>query len=128
MSAAGGGARASYWTSIVLGRLTDSKPESLRKSLFLASGVSGGALGIAVHASLLAADNPACAENVRPVENCARKFGTGDFLAPNVAALLTADLLNAALPRSISVPGRDVALGEGVGESLAANDWNEYFE
>jgi len=110
VSAAGGGARASYWTSIVLGRLTDSKPESVRKSLFLASGVSGGALGVAVHASLLAAESPACAEKLRPLENCARKFGTGDFLGPNVAALLTADLLNAALPRSISVPGRDVAL------------------
>jgi hypothetical protein len=110
VSAAGGGARASYWSSIVLGRLGDKNRVALRQHLFLASGVSGGALGIAVHASLLATENLPCADKRGPLEDCARQFGKGDFLAPNIAAFLTADLLNVALPRFISFSGRDVAL------------------
>jgi hypothetical protein len=109
VAAAGGGARASYWTSVVLGRVTDAAPEAVRRHLFVASGVSGGALGLAVHRGLLASGTPACAESDWFFEDCARRFGRGDFLAPNVAALMTGDIVNGLLDRGL-LTGRDVAL------------------
>jgi hypothetical protein len=109
VAAAGGGARASYWTSIVLGRVTDDVPDAVRRHLFVASGVSGGALGLAVHRGLLASEKPACAEGERFFEACARRFGQGDFLAPNIAALMTGDIVNQLLLGG-PFTGRDVAL------------------
>ena len=81
VAAAGGGARASYWTSIVLGRLTDLVPSEVRDRLFVASGVSGGALGVAVHRALLAHETVECGRGQSGrLEQCARRFGEGDFL------------------------------------------------
>ena len=59
VAAAGGGIRASYFTSLVLARATDRMP-SLKEKIILASGVSGGSLGLAVYRSLFAVKDPKC--------------------------------------------------------------------
>lgn len=98
VSAAGGGVRASYWTAKVLARLTQASP-ALRDRLFLASGVSGGSLGLALYRALLAEPDLACAPDGR-LEDCVATFHDADFLAGLLAGALTHDLLSAVLPIS----------------------------
>lgn len=108
VAAAGGGARASYWSSVVLGRLTDRAPDAVRRHLFLASGVSGGALAITLHNAILVEHGLLCGGAIS-VEACARRFGEGDFLGPNIIAFLTRDAWKSILPVDF-IPGRDIAL------------------
>lgn len=108
VAAAGGGIRASYWTSKVLTHVVDSVPSS-RPKFFIASGVSGGSVGLALFRSLLAVPNASCSPNERtgPLESCSDKFHEQDFLAGILGATVTSELINVVLP---ILPARSVAL------------------
>jgi hypothetical protein len=96
VATAGGGIKAAYWTTLVLGCLqegADAGPRCPpgrtvdRSNIFLASGISGGSLGLAVdHARYAGAGGP--------VPGYEAMLDTGlaaDFLAPDIAALVLRD-------------------------------------
>jgi len=113
VASAGGGIRAAYWTTIVLNCLVKgqsvggwkpigmdmnnvcTQPMSM-DSIFLASGISGGSLGLAVTKAFK--DAPG-----RPWSEPLGK----DFLGPTVAGVAFRDLPNAFL--RLRVDGRDSA-------------------
>jgi hypothetical protein len=104
VAAAGGGIRASFWTSLILARATDRAPV-LRDRLFLASGVSGGSLGLSVYRSLLDVPKARC----NYLEDCVAAFHKHDFLAGILGASLSAAIFNSVLP---VFPDRSRALEE----------------
>ncbi len=97
VAAAGGGIRASYWTSLVLTRLAD-RGTDLRGKLFAASGVSGGSLGLGVSYGLLSAPAFTCAAAGDIREPCVKLFHRQDFLVGPLGATL------AGYPANIFVP------------------------
>ena len=105
VAAAGGGIRASFWTSLVLTRLVDQASE-FRQALFASSGVSGGSLGLGVFYGLLASSNPKCKPGAE-LEPCVFTFHQHDFLAGPLAATLAGYPANALLP---VFPSRNEAL------------------
>lgn len=108
IAAAGGGARAAYWTGTVLGRLHDAIP-GFDNAVFAISGVSGGSVGAAVYRALITkpeALDEACRASI---EDCALRILAQDFLGPVSAAMLYPDLLQRFLPRPW-LPDRGVAL------------------
>jgi hypothetical protein len=113
VAAAGGGVRAAYWTSLLLSRAT--KPTGgMRDKLIMASGVSGGSLGLAVYRGLLQDNPPDCgvSPHETPLVNCVENFFANDFLAPPLAATLSGRLLNMILPLS-PFPRQNEALENG---------------
>ncbi|MET4384267.1 hypothetical protein ABIB73_000002 [Bradyrhizobium sp. F1.4.3] len=107
IAAAGGGIRASYWTSTVLTHLIDQVPRA-RNDLFLASGVSGGSVGLSLFRVLLSpSGHCAIDEQVVALEACADKFHQRDFLAGLIGAMVTRDVINFFAP---ILPPRSVAL------------------
>jgi hypothetical protein len=94
VDAEGGGIRAAWWTASVLGEIQGTRPDFGRE-LFSLSGVSGGSLGSAVFAALLAEQR---AGRALIAKQAAQKMLGEDFLAPVVAAMLYPDLLQRLLP------------------------------
>jgi hypothetical protein len=104
VATAGGGIKAAYWTTLVLGCLQEGVTagprcpagEAIpRANLFLASGISGGSLGLAVDR---ARHTPAGGEAPAPSYRDVLDVGlAADFLAPDVAALVLRDGPSAAL-------------------------------
>lgn len=88
----GGGIRAAYFTAQVLSRLHRASGGRLGDHLFAVSGVSGGAVGSAVFASLLVSP-PAT-----PIEDAAGRALQDDLLAPVLASGLLADTVHRVLP------------------------------
>ncbi|MFF4563974.1 hypothetical protein [Streptomyces sp. NPDC001435] len=82
VSASGGGIRAAYWTAIVLDRLAPPNPAlgkcGPNQTLFVASGTSGGALGLVGYTTRSGMKY----EKDWPWQ----QFG-GDYVAPTVAAM-----------------------------------------
>jgi hypothetical protein len=99
VAAAGGGIRASYWTSLVLSEIARQAP-SFREKLFLASGVSGGSLGLAVYSALIHENNLHCSSEAQTstLKQCVQLFHQSDFLAAPLTASLTGTPFNAILP------------------------------
>ena len=97
----GGGLRAAYWTAAVLSALHTQFP-TFADHCFAISGVSGGSLGAAVFATLLAA---------RPEDFrlASREVLSHDYLAPTIARLLGSDLPQQFLPVPI-LPDRGSAM------------------
>ncbi len=111
VSAEGGGIRAAYWTALVLGELQARSEElglarrGFARHVFAISGVSGGSLGAATFAGLLAArpdpkpedqqgeytlaGAPIAADNW--LQDRADCVLSRDFLAPTVAVMLFPD-------------------------------------
>jgi hypothetical protein len=97
VAAPGGGIRAAYWTGTTL---EDLLPGPCRNRLFMASGTSGGAVGIAVWAS--ATSEPgfgssddaslAGADSAGPTIEALTAMSRDDPLAATVASLLLRDL------------------------------------
>lgn len=85
VTAEGGGIRAAYWTAAVLGTIQDRDPR-FADHVFAISGVSGGSVGAAVFAALLAQDAPQ-GEYARRAEEMLGQ----DFLSPAIAAMLYPD-------------------------------------
>ncbi len=104
-SAEGGGIRAGYWTASVLAKLEDTHP-GFGCHLLAISGVSGGSLGGAVYASLLADrildDQYDCATAPHaartPFHPAVRQILGEDFLAPTLAGLFFPDLVQRLSP------------------------------
>jgi hypothetical protein len=113
VAAAGGGLRAAYWTSTVLGHIQDKSP-SFHRQLLGISGVSGGAVGATVFVTLLGEEElPAqatrCEDSTIGAYECAgQNVLSQDFLGPTVAALLFPDLMQRFLP--LGFPDRAGAL------------------
>lgn len=127
VASAGGGIRAAYWTALVLQCLMDgttpyneggrggdgaacSKPVLPKESIFLASGISGGSLGLA---GLHGVDREIWVNSLRE-----------DFLGPTLAALTFRDVPNSFLRLGVHDADRatvleraweDAAGGEGSG-------------
>lgn len=108
VAAAGGGIKASYWTSKVLGRATDQAPV-LARAMLAGSGVSGGSLGLAFYRSLLEVESPTCdtPDQGGALERCAAAFHRRDLLAGLIGASGTTEVVNSLLPL---FPRRSVAL------------------
>ena len=88
----GGGIRAAYWTTTVLGTIQDADP-SFADHIFAISGVSGGSLGAAVFAALVA--------DAAPQGEFAKRGQSilgQDFLSPAAAAMLYPDFIQRFLP------------------------------
>lgn len=104
VASAGGGIRAAYWTALVMRCLVTGdgtnecpKPVLPLDSILLASGISGGSLGLAgIHGV--------------PDFNRWLEVLQHDFLGPSVAALAFRDLPNALLHINIHDSDRAVAL------------------
>ena len=113
VASAGGGIRAAYWTALVMRCLTEGggdgcpqNPALPMDSIFLASGISGGSLGLAgLHAA------PDAGDWVQSLE--------ADFLGPTVAAMTFRDLANAVLRINIHDADRAAVL-ERAWEGAAA--------
>ncbi|MGH3677499.1 MAG: hypothetical protein ACRDU5_17530 [Mycobacterium sp.] len=115
VASSGGGIRAAYWTSLVLGCLIESGdpytgPPNLApdaetcknqampmESMFLASGISGGSLGLAVTQAIANRN-----DWWTPLQ--------GDFLGPAIAAMTFRDIPNALLRINIHDQDRAAAL------------------
>jgi hypothetical protein len=117
----GGGIRAAYWTAAVLAALQDHAPQ-FADHVFAISSVSGGSVGATVFTALVADT-----DRVKTVSDCDAlntadkqqtfRFATQqilsyDSLAPTLASLLHADLVQRFLPVGF-IPDRAKALETG---------------
>ena len=111
VAAEGGGIRAAYWTASVLAAIQDENPEFARH-LFAISGVSGGSLGGAVFASLVAESLEREGEELPcgTFVECTRGVLGRDFLSPAVGMLLGPDLVQRFLPFGVSQFDRSLGL------------------
>jgi hypothetical protein len=124
VAAAGGAARAAFWTADVLTYLEEQtraagQTSCFARSMFVISGVSGGSLGAATFVSLLAEERVrgGLLGNLRAR---AHDFHDEDMLAPVSGYLLFQDFAQRFLP--VSVPGWDRS--HGLEEAWMA-DWQE---
>jgi hypothetical protein len=113
VSAKGGGIRAAYWTALVLGELQDRAAAAgldFARHVFAISGVSGGSLGAATFAALIA--NRHAVRAPKPLQGCPADEGVDpttvrgraervlrhDFLSPTVAVMLFSDMFQQFVP------------------------------
>jgi hypothetical protein len=121
VAAEGGGIRSAYWTAQVLARLHDADPQIDRRIAAL-SGVSGGAVGIAVYRACLAhragspqpPGRPAGKVEGEPpaptMRDCVEAgFKRLDGLSPLIGGLLFEDSLARVLPTTVTVGPLDLA-------------------
>ena len=128
VTAEGGGIRAAYWTALVLGELEDQASAAgldFGRRVFAISGVSGGSLGAAVFAALVA--NQRVGSGPKPPDRCPADPGVDitttrgraervlhyDFLSPTVAVMLFSDLFQQFVPYGF-LNDRAVALERSV--------------
>jgi len=117
VAAEGGGSYAAYMTARLLSRMQDLCP-SFAQHVFAISSVSGGSLGAAVFAGLVAGDpkleQPApCkagTERFGPMERQAHRILSADFLSPAVWAGLFPDFLQRFVPKPFPQLDRAVYL------------------
>jgi hypothetical protein len=117
VAAEGGGIRAAYWTAAVLSQIEDMNP-GFACHLFAISGVSGGSLGGAVFAALVADllrdGELRCDGSSSPRQTLltprAHEVLKQDFLAPTLAGLLFPDVAQRFLPFSQETAGGRLAL------------------
>jgi hypothetical protein len=136
VAAEGGGLRAAYWTASVLGRLQDKWPGPDRFSdhVFAISGVSGGGLGAAVFAGLVAETDRGL-DVTTPRKGCestgyaelARCILNDDFLSPTLAALLFSNMCQQFLPYPVHWADRARALEQSWEASWKAVTETELF-
>jgi hypothetical protein len=125
VAAEGGGLRAAYWAAVVMARLQDRQPRFARH-VFAISGVSGGSLGAAVFASLVADQKPDEAVNcpnvervdatAGPFQQCADGALSNNFLAPVLAKLLAPDFFQWFVPVAVRPFDRATALEDAWAE------------
>ncbi len=107
--AEGGGIRSAYWTALVLERLhaTRGGDAGFDHRSFAMTGVSGGALGIAVYracrAEALRLAPPG--DGRAALSACIDRFGRQDLLAPLVGAWFFEDAIARWLPLGCDQPG-----------------------
>ena len=101
VAAEGGGIRAAYWTAHVLTTIQQQNP-AFADHCFAISGVSGGGLGAAVFAALLASGKP-----TSQLPDAAHRVLAYNFLGPPLGVLFTTEPVQHLLP---VVPDRAAAL------------------
>lgn len=107
IAAEGGGIRSAYWTAQVLARLHDAD-SSVDRRIAALSGVSGGAVGIAVYRACLA--QTASGGSVRAcVETGFRQL---DSLTPLLGGLLFEDAFARVLPTTLKAGPLDLACAQ----------------
>jgi hypothetical protein len=119
VAAEGGGIRAAYWTALVLTELQD-RNDAFAEHVFALSGVSGGSLGSAVFAALVAEQthgSRSLVESKSPngrtsMLTRAQAMLEEDFLGPVVGKLLYPDLVQRFFPFPLSCFDRALALEE----------------
>jgi hypothetical protein len=115
VAAPGGGIRAAYWTALGLSEIARADTQCRGGTIFLASGVSGGSMGLTAWTA-----NPD-----RGVETV-REMSQGRALAPDVASLLYRDLPRTLLALKIEDADRaaqfEAALA-GAEESMMRADF-----
>lgn len=97
VSSEGGGIRAAYWTARILADM-EFQVENFPATTFSMSGVSGGAMGIAVYHACR--QEPPYEKHATALSDCVSKFGKQDLLSPMVGAWLYEDLLARVIPTS----------------------------
>lgn len=114
VAAEGGGIRGAYWTALVLSKLQDDSAGRFGSHVFAMSGVSGGSLGNAVFAALVAeqqagtlAAAPCARGAAAPYQACATAVLRRDYLSPVLGYLLYPDMVQRLLP--FAVPAFDRA-------------------
>lgn len=120
-AAEGGGIRAALWTALALGELQGRLPR-LPCDLFAIVGVSGGSVGAATYAAMLAQEPAVCGPDGTPTEASAKRGGgyarqasaafSHDLLAPVAAGLFFPDLAARFLP-PLGWPDRQLGLEQG---------------
>ncbi len=138
VAAEGGGIRAAYWTALVLGELQDEAAAAgldFARHVFAISGVSGGSLGAATFAALVA--NRGVAPNATgdcPVDGGGERSSVRlraegvldhDFLSPTVAVMLFPDLFQQFVPYAF-LNDRAVAIEhafEAAWDGCEQNEW-----
>lgn len=106
--AEGGGIRSAYWTALVLQRLhEDPGRVDFDRRVFAMTGVSGGALGIAVYRAcrIRASSESDGAHASKVLADCIDTFGRSDLLAPLVGAWFFEDAVASLLPAKCDQPG-----------------------
>lgn len=96
IAAEGGGIRNAYWTALTLARLQLADP-GFEQRTFAMSGVSGGAVGLAVYRAcrIESAGKP---EPGQALVACIENFGRKDLLGPLVGAWFFEDVVARWLP------------------------------
>lgn len=114
VAAAGGGIRAAYWTASVLGRIADESGDAWPDHLYALSGVSGGSMGVALHAAQIADLRASGTEQRRASR---RSFVEGvrhsldnDILSPALSYFLFPDLVQRFAPIPFSFADRARAI------------------
>jgi hypothetical protein len=147
VAAEGGGLRAAYWAAAVLSRLQDRIPASKQahgsfaSHIFAISGVSGGSLGAAVFASLVAENEgqPVECQSVEavdtgagPFQKCADGALSANFLAPTLAKMVAPDFLQWFVPVPVRRFDRAWALedswADGYEDATGSRRLNNSFE
>ena len=121
VAAEGGGIRAAYWAGIVLARLQDESQARFGRHLFALSGVSGGSLGNAAFAALVAdagsgalPRSPCARRNpAHAYQQCMRDVLRRDYLSPALGYMLYPDMLQRFLPISMPAADRARAMEQG---------------
>jgi hypothetical protein len=122
VAADGGGIRAAYWTAAVLAELEDRSPKSavpFSRHVFAISGVSGGSLGAATFAAILAHRVASPDKETRTYVQEADDVLGRDFLSPTLANALFPDLLQRFLPLPV-FDDRAIALEQSWERAWAA--------
>ena len=135
VAAEGGGVRAAYWTAGLLGAIEERSGSrggtgsGFLRHLYALSGVSGGAVGSSAFAAMIGQTPPGtlpdCTVDDAPARGwraCGVALFGNDYLAPNLAAMLYADLLQRFLPFRIRAWDRALAM-----EYAAEHDWARLF-
>lgn len=88
----GGGIRSAYWSALVLWRLAQAIPDFDRRT-FALSGVSGGALGLAIYRACAGASADAAQTRA-----CIERFGAADLWTQLLGGMFFEDAIAAAIP------------------------------
>ncbi len=115
VAAAGGGIRASYWTVSVLGRIADESNGTWPDHLYAMSGVSGGSVGAALHAVLIAEETAGETGYVRRGQRSLRN----DLLSPILAFFVFPDLVQRFVPFPVAFADRARAIELSIESSAA---------
>jgi predicted acylesterase/phospholipase RssA len=126
VAAAGGGIRAAFWTASVLSELQD-RNKAFARHVFAISGVSGGSIGSAVFAALVAEQvtnfGPLAGgknyDDRGAMRTYAEEVLKRDFLGPLAGKLLYPDLTQRFVPFPINRLDRALAVEEALEDAWA---------
>lgn len=101
----GGASRSGYWTSSVLGKLTDEYGEDFTGKVIAMSGASGGSVGISAYFSLLSSE-----DHPDSYQDQSRDFFANDFLSFTLLRMIGPDMFRYLIPFRTDLMDRAGAL------------------